>query len=260
LLLVVAFGAILAVTMEVFLPKEGQWSGMESHHCDEFCENNDKCDHTMDERPTIQQPVNAYSNIVYIWCGIIPLVFFRVDVSTMMYFCSSVLLGVSSFMYHASITRMWMNMDSANMYTYITALVFQGLNAVFGISWHCLAPILAILIIAMPFLRPLIPPSIQSAQVNLGQGLIITGLSMVLVLAKIYKILNHAAAKTRVKYQAFAVVCTALFQIFKVIGVAVVPALFCAIATIGWMNDREKSWCNPDSVFQWHGIWVSGGK
>ncbi|KAG7345024.1 ceramidase [Nitzschia inconspicua] len=243
--------------MEIILPKEGQWAGLESHHCDEFCENSDKCDHSMDERPTMQQPVNAYSNIAYIWCGVVPMVFFRVDLSTTMYFCSSALLGISSFMYHASISRLWMNLDSSSMYTYFAVLVMHGLCSVFGLSWRCLCPIFVAILIAMPFVRPTIPFSRETEKIIYGQVLAITVLSLVLVLANIYKIVNQTFARTRSQGQHtyFASIFILLLQIFGVISVALFPGLLCAIATVGWNNDREKRWCRPNSIFQWHALW-----
>lgn len=259
LFIVGVLGTFLAITMEVILPKEGQWTGLESHHCNEFCENFDSCDHSMDERPTVQQPVNAYTNLAYMWCGIVPLLFFRVDLSTVMYFCSSMLLGVSSFMYHASISRLWLNMDSATMYTYICSLVMHGLFAVFGIPWRCLAPPLLTMIIAMPFIRPRIPVSIGSAQINFAQVCLVALLCLALVVAQIYKIINHAYARRRFEgTPCFESIFDIIFQSLKIVGVALVPAIFCGIATVGWINDRGKRWCDPDSRFQWHGVWVSG--
>jgi Ceramidase len=250
--------AIFTVTMEVVLPKEGQWEGLESHHCDEFCENFVNCNHTMAERPTIQQPVNAYSNMAYIWCGIVPLVFLRLDLSTAMYFCSSLLLGISSFMFHASITRMWQYMDSAHMYTYILVLVMHGLYAVIGIPWRCLAPFLLSLFISMPMIRPKLPASIESSQINFAQVLFIALLSLALVMAHIYRTINHALARKQLRQlPCHESVSDILFQSSKIIATALIPAAFGSVATVGWTNDREKKWCDPDSIFQWHGVWVS---
>jgi hypothetical protein len=251
-------GAIFAITMEILLPKEGEWTGFESHHCDEFCENYVRCNHTMDERPTIQQPVNAYTNLAYIWGGIVPLVFLRVDVSTSMYFCASVLLGISSFMYHSSITRVWQHMDSAHMYTYILALVMHGLFAVIGTPWRCLAPILLSMFIAMPFIRPKLPVSVESAQINSAQVLLIVLLSLALVMAHIYRTINHSLARQKLlQLSIHKSISYILRESSKVIATALVPAVLGVVATVGWTNDREKRWCDPDSIFQWHGIWVS---
>jgi hypothetical protein len=250
--------AIFAVTMEVLLPKEGQWKDLESHHCDEFCENFVKCNHTMAKRPTIQQPVNAYTNLAYIWCGIVPLIFVRVDLSTVMYFCSSVLLGISSFMYHASITRVWQQMDSAHMYTYILVLVMHGLFGVFGIPWRCLAPFLVSMFIAMPVIRPKFPVSIESAQINSGQVLLIALMSLALIIAHIYRVINHSLARRQsLQPSCHESISDILFQSSKVIATALIPAVFGGVAIVGWTNDREKRWCDPGSTFQWHGVWVS---
>jgi hypothetical protein len=250
--------AIFAITMEVLLPKEGLWTGMESRHCDEFCENFDKCNHTMVERPTIQQPVNSYTNLAYIWCGIVPLVFLRVDLSTVTYFCSSVLLGISSFMYHASITRVWQYMDSAHMYTYILVLVMHGLFAVMGIPWRCLAPVQLSMLVAMPLIRPRFPVSVESAQINSAQVLIIALLSLALVIAHLYRTINHTLVRRQLLHLSWQKsINEIMFPSAKVIATALIPAVFGGVATIGWSNDREKRWCNPDSAFQWHGAWVS---
>lgn len=248
----------VALTAEVVLPEEGQWEGMESHHCDEFCENSNKCNHTMEERPTIQQPVNAYSNMAYIWCGIVPITFFRLDLSTIMYLCSSLLLGISSFMYHASITRFWMNLDSSYTYTYITVLILQGTSVVFGISWRCLSPIMVAILVAMPFIRPEIPFRIDSEKISFAQVSIVAVLATVLVLARIYKVVNHAFAKKRRirKTTALAYLFSILLQISRVVVIASIPAFFGAVAIVSWNKDREKIWCDPDSKFQWHGVWV----
>lgn len=256
LLIVLLICAIFAIIMHVILPQEGQWGDMDSHRCDEYCENSDQCDHPMEERPAVQQPVNAYTNMAYIWCGIVPLLFLRIDLSTIMYFCASTLLAISSFMFHASVTKFWMEMDGANMYTYGAALVFHGLHVVFGVSWLLLTPLLVALLVAMPLVRPYI--TIDSELINSGQLILVVCLAAILVMARIYKIANHALAKQMEAQLSWLVTAsTILFRSFQVVGMAFVPAIFSGVATIVWMKDVDKEWCDPSGWMQWHGVWVS---
>jgi hypothetical protein len=254
LLITFLIGMTFALIMEIILPEEGQWSDMRSHTCDEYCENSHMCDHTMKERPTVQQPVNAYSNLAYIWCGIVPLIFLRVDLSTIMYFLASSLLAISSFMFHASISKLWMQMDGASMYTYGSVLIFHGLHCVLNVSWKFLALLQVALLIIIPIVRPKI--TIESELINSGQLIAVVILAVTLVLARLYRIINLGIARaTREHLSCCAAFFSILGQSVRVIIIAFVPAILSGIATFVWMKDMNKDWCDPDSKMQWHGVW-----
>ena len=110
----------------------------------------------------------------------------------------------------------------------------------------------------MPFVRPRIPLSIESLEITAGQILIIFVLSTIVVMAKLYKILSHAMMERRHKRSRNTpvMIIAVMLRICKEIGVAIFPAAVCFVAYLAWTNDREKKWCDPDSLFQWHGVWV----
>jgi len=270
LLLTFLVGVVFAIVMEVILPQEGQWSDMEGHRCEEYCENSNSCDHTMDERPTTQQPVNAYTNLAYIWCGLVPMIFLRVDLSTFMYFCASTILAISSFMFHASITKTWMWMDGASMYIYGASMIFHGIHAVFNVSWKILSIFMLALMVAMPIVRPKI--TVDNSLINSGQFVVVVILAAILVLARIYKIVvlalgkqrrrkkngkaNGTASSTSSCCRSAAIAGSIVWESCKVLVTVLIPALLAGFATFVWIKDSEKEeWCNPDSSLQWHGVW-----
>ena len=221
LLITFIVGVIFALVMEVILPQEGQWSDHISHKCEEFCENSHMCDHTMEERPTVQQPVNAYSNMVYIWCGLVPLIFLRVDLSTIMYFCASAWLAIASFMFHASISKFWASMDGASMYTYGSVLIFHGLHCVFNISWGILTVLQVALFITMPLVRSMI--TIDSELIFSGQLVVVVILAVTLVFARIYKIINLGTARgKRDQLPCWLTSSSILWQSVRVFSIAFV--------------------------------------
>ena len=157
-------------------------------------------------------------------------------------------------MFHASISKFWMQMDGASMYTYGSVLIFHGLHCVFNISWKILAVLQVGLFIAMPLVRPMI--TIESELINSGQLMVVVLLAVVLVLARIYRIINLGTARgKREQLPCCLTSSTILWQSVRVLGIAIFPAILSGTATFVWMKDLYKDWCDPDSKMQWHGVW-----
>lgn len=252
LVLLIIIGSIFVIVVEVILPEEGQWADLTSHRCDEFCENSHDCDHTMEDRPTVQQPVNAYTNLAYIWYGLVPMVFFRIDLGTFMYFCASTLLAIGSFMFHASVSTFWASMDGSWMFTYGWALIFHGVFVVLCVPWKLLAPILVALFVAIPLKRGQMKNDLQL--VMAGMFVVVVILVAILVLARIYMIVARQPKK-RASDTCSKTWCYKTLQISIILGVALIPATISGFATFVWDMDRRKEWCNPASAWQWHGVW-----
>ncbi|KAL3940083.1 MAG: hypothetical protein SGARI_001128 [Bacillariaceae sp.] len=154
----------------------------------------------------------------------------------------------------SAIIRFWMQMDGASMYTYGAVLIFQGFHAVFNISWMILAPVQVALLIAMPLVRPKI--TVDSELINSGQLIVVVLLATILVLVRLYKIINHGTARgKRDHLPCWGTFFSILWQSVRIVSIAFVPAILSGFATIVWMQDMEKKWCNPDSAMQWHGVW-----
>lgn len=252
LVLLLIIGSIFAIAVEVILPEEGQWAGLTSHRCEEFCESSHQCDHTMEDRPTVQQPVNAYTNLAYIYYGLVPMVFIRIDLSTFMYFCASTLLAIASFMFHASVSSFWAGMDGAYMFTYGMALIFHGIFVVFCVPYLVLAPILVALFVTIPLKRSQMKIDLQL--IMAGMFVVVVILVVILAMARIYMIVA-CQPKKKVSDTCTKIWRYKAWQISIIIGVACVPAIISGVAFSVWYMDMSKEWCNPASAWQWHGVW-----
>jgi hypothetical protein len=242
---------MLALVVTFVFDEIGQWSDWEGHTCDEYCENSHQC-YVVEEsqRPPVQQPVDAWTNLAYMFVGLIPLIMIRIDISTMVYCIVCTMVAISSFMFHASITIFWRDLDACFMYTLFTTLVFHGLRAVFGISWKFLVvPFLAWMAI-LPFVKSRMDEAhLGSNVVNFFQLCCICILMTILALARIRGILN-GTIPTRHNNRS-----SRCFAIIEAILIPIIPGIIHACAIMVWTQDANKSWCNPESSFQWHGVW-----
>ena len=127
------------ITNVVILDDNGQWADYESGRCDNICENSHQCDHVIEDRPIIQQPVNTWTNLTYILVGLWPIIHIRVDTSTVMFLLASTYLGIGSFMFHASITSFWQTIDVAATYDSIATGLLHGVYALTNVSWNWMA-------------------------------------------------------------------------------------------------------------------------
>lgn len=132
---VVALGFVGFLAMQ---PEAGAWSGLTPGDCTEYCEGSHRCG-TPDSRPAVQQPLNAWSNLAYVFVGALALAR-PLTLGAGLFAASSLLLGVGSFLFHASITREMQWLDMVGTYGVLVALLACGVHRVWGLSWSLLLP------------------------------------------------------------------------------------------------------------------------
>ena len=239
---------IFIIVFQVILDDYGQWSDYESGKCDGgYCENHHQCDHEMEDRPTIQQPVNTWSNLAYILAGLWPIIHFRVKISTIVFLLACTYLGIGSFMYHASITSFWQTIDVAATYGVIATVLFHGVHALTNLSWKWMALPLLGLIIAFSFVKKDMDAAgmVSTNMLSLMISIIIAE-HVILLGASIYKSITSPPTDSA---------SSELTDILKLFLLAFFPGVIFGLAVVIRQKDADQEWCLPDSFWQGHGAW-----
>lgn len=137
----VGLSAVVALVFAGFVamqPEAGAWSGLTPGDCTEYCEGSHRCG-TLDARPAVQQPLNAWSNLAFVFVGALALTR-PLTIGSGLFAASALLLGAGSFLFHASITREMQWLDMVGTYSALVALLACGLHRVWGVGWQFLLP------------------------------------------------------------------------------------------------------------------------
>lgn len=124
-----ATGALaLVVAVATWPLSSGEiWSGLTPANCEEYCENHHRCGAPA-TRPAIQQPMNTWSNLAYVFFGFVAMLPRHADLLARLFGASMWLLGAGSFLFHASITREMQWLDVVGMYAVQVALIAVGVG------------------------------------------------------------------------------------------------------------------------------------
>jgi len=234
--------------------KEGIWADQISYNCDEYCENSHQCEHEMKERPTVQQPVNAWTNLAYLLVGLWPISN-RLNTANVVFCLVNVYLCIGSFTFHASLSETWRKIDVAAMYTQLATIVGHGFHAVTNVAWgYILVPVL-MLAVSLPFVKSdMDDSSLNSSKVVvIFVSLIIC--NVVVIVA--YKILQICRCKKGPNEEAawrYDFYCR-VSAICKSVTVASMPGVVFIVAIVVNNKDTDRTWCKPDGAFQGHGLW-----
>lgn len=122
---------LLAGVVLAGLPSALAWSGLTPGECAEYCEARTRCG-PLAERAAVQQPLNAWSNLGFLFVGMLAL---RRPVSALatLFAVSCALLAAGSFLFHATITREMQWLDMVGTYAAIVAVIARGAVAAFGV-------------------------------------------------------------------------------------------------------------------------------
>ena len=249
-----AITVIFVIVFLVILDDYGQWSGYKSGRCDGgYCENNHQCDHEMEDRPTIQQPVNTWTNLAYILAGLWPIIHFRRDISTIVFLLACTYLGIGSFMFHASITSFWQTIDVAATYGVITTVLFHGIYALTSLSWNWMAlPVLGLVILFSFVKKDMDAAGMGSENMLTLMVSIIIAEHVILVVAYIYKIVPRRQTTTSSSTNNAS---SEWKSILKIVLLAFTPGFIFGMAVFIRQKDADHEWCMPDSFWQGHGAW-----
>ncbi len=108
------------------------WSGLTPGVCAEYCEASANCG-PLASRAAIQQPLNAWSNLAYLFVGVLAL---RRPLrpSAALFSASCVLLAIGSFLFHAAVTTEFQWLDMVGTYAVLISVVACGCIAAFGVA------------------------------------------------------------------------------------------------------------------------------
>jgi hypothetical protein len=125
--------ALIVAPVTLSLSSGEVWSELTPGNCTEYCENHHRCGAPA-MRPAIQQPMNTWSNLAYVFFGFVALLPRRADVLARLFGVSMLLLGTGSFLFHASITREMQWLDVVGMYAVQIALIAVGVGRLWPVS------------------------------------------------------------------------------------------------------------------------------
>jgi len=136
-----AVTAVIALGLAAFVttqPAAGAWSGFTAGDCAEYCESSHRCG-SLESRRVVHQPLNAWSNLAFVFVGVLALAR-PFTLGAGLFAASAVLLGVGSFLFHASITREMQWLDMVGTYAALVAVLACGVHRVWGAAWSLLLP------------------------------------------------------------------------------------------------------------------------
>lgn len=120
--------ALVALGVVVFaaVPDATLWSALTPADCAEYCEAHTRCG-PLTTRPSVQQPLNSWSNAAFVFAGLLALGT-RPRALAALFAGSAVLLGVGSFLFHASLTREAQWLDMVGTYAAVVAVAALGFH------------------------------------------------------------------------------------------------------------------------------------
>jgi len=233
--------------------EEGIWTDQVSFECDEYCENSHQCGHEMKDRPTVQQPVNAWTNLAYLLVGLWPISN-RLNTANVVFCLVNVYLCIGSFTFHASLSETWRTIDIAAMYTQLATVLGHGFHAVTNVAWgHILVPVL-MLAVSMPFVKgDMDDASLNSSKVVVILVSLITYNAVVIVAYKILQICRCKRGPS--EEEMWRYYANRAGAIWGTVTMAAMPGVVFMAAVVVNDKDMDRTWCNPDGAFQGHGLW-----
>ncbi|CAB9527662.1 expressed unknown protein [Seminavis robusta] len=252
------------------LVEGGVWSSYDSGHCEGLCENSHQCDHTMAERPVIQQPANTWTNLAFILVGLWPIVAIRQDISTIVFLLVKTFVGISSFVFHASITTFWQHLDAAAVQTSLCTLVFHGIHCVSArrISWAWLAPINLATAIVLCVFKKEIDDEVGHLNTWIFFVSVLLFLACCLLCANGIRIFRRRQPvaeemamlgeddQSQGTTSSSEQPPTSKWKsCFWMLGAAMAPMIIFAGAVVLNRFSKNRSLCDPTSPFQAHAVW-----
>jgi hypothetical protein len=211
----------LAAVSLAGIPSAVVWSGLSPADCTEYCEAQTRCG-PLATRAAVQQPLNSWSNLGFLFVGLLAL---RPPISALsaLFAVSCALLATGSFLFHASVTREMQWLDMVGTYAALVAVIARGAVAAFGVR-----PALAIAAaLVADLLFALFKWSIP--------GTVALPLLIVVASVPIVRMVRSGRRSARA---------------------ALLPGLLMLLAVVFRQLDVAGVWCLPESrVYQGHALW-----
>lgn len=216
-----ALVAVLAFASLSGIPDALVWSGLTPGDCAEYCEASTRCGPPA-ERAAIQQPLNTWSNLGFLFVGLLAL---RPPISALaaLFAVSCGVLAAGSFLFHATITREMQWLDMVGTYAALVAVIARGAVAAFGVrsAVALVAALVADLLFAV--FKWSIP------------GTVALPLLVVAASLPIVRMTRSGQRSLRV---------------------ALLPAVLMLFAVVFRQLDVAGIWCLPESrIYQGHALW-----
>ena len=201
----------------------------------------------MDDRPVLQQPINAWSNMAFVLIGLWPICN-RFNLPNTVFLVANIYLCIASFTFHASVSKTWQTIDIAAVYSQLATLAAHGCYSATSIPWAILVFPVVGWAVALPFYKKdLDEKDFRSPEMV---AILVTSIAFFTALLVVSKIVLLYRQK-RTVFSRLQKLAAAL----RMIGLAIAPAGVFALALILKERDMNKSWCNPDSIIQGHAAW-----
>jgi hypothetical protein len=178
----------------------------------------------------VRQPANAWSNLAYIIVGLWLYARFGIETQRMLWMIplTAVLIGVTSFLYHASFSLLFQTSDLVSMYLFSCLLITLNLKTAFPIGDGMFCGVYLALVLASSalFLR-----------LKGKAGIVIFGVHILAII--ILEIIIGINGQTASDYRDFAWMIALLLLAFA-----------------WWMLDRKGVLFHPDNhLIQGHALW-----
>ncbi len=221
LLATLGCAAVLAIIFAQF-PSAETWAHLAPGNCTEYCERYTSCVLPLAQRPVIQQPLNSWSNLGFVFVGLLAI--FSLPVAgSWLFGLSCVILGVGSFLFHASVTYPFQWLDVVGMYVVEAALVAWALHRTWGTAYSRLLPLVLIADIVL---------AVFKWQLNTMLVMVSMGAAIAALMA-----VHVRSGRQSLRF-------------------ALLPLLLIAVAYGIRGLDVQKVLCVPDSLlFQGHALW-----
>lgn len=119
------------------------WASLAPADCAEYCEASHRCGPPA-TRAAVQQPLNSWSNLAFLFVGGLALRRPREPLS-ILFALSCAVLAVGSFLFHATVTREMQWLDMVGTYAVLVAVAARGAAVSFELA---VAPVLAVALVA----------------------------------------------------------------------------------------------------------------
>lgn len=120
------------------------WASLAPGNCTEYCERHIYCDVPLAERAVILQPLNTWSNLAFVFAGFLAALR-RPHLGGWLFAASCTILGIGSFLFHASVTLLFQWLDVVGMYVAEAAVLAWAIHCTWAISYAALLPAVVVL-------------------------------------------------------------------------------------------------------------------
>ncbi len=221
LLATAACAALLAGIFR-YAPSAQIWADLTPGNCPEYCERFTSCALPLHQRPAIQQPLNSWSNLAFVFVGFLA-VFRRPHAGSFLFATSCVVLGTGSFLFHASVTYELQWLDVVGMYLVEISILAWAVHCTWGTPYRRLLPVVLVADLLL---------AIFKWQLSTTLVLLLLGAGIAMLMS------THVRCGRRSLRAAW------------------MPGVLLAVAYMVRDLDVQKVLCAPESLlFQGHALW-----